>query len=146
MFKINPKIIKISPKMLNFRQIDPEISKKFLNYCKKPTQNKKRRTYPPNPTASPQTYLATLNDSFWQIFFSLNDSFWQIFFSRPICFFCNNFIWEKFLFGKTFFFVKKSFFVKKNFRQKKFPPKKKNSAEKKFSLKKNFSPKFFLTE
>ena len=58
MFKINPKIIKISPKMLTFRPIDPKISKKGISYCKKPTHNKKHGTYPQNPTASPQTYLA----------------------------------------------------------------------------------------
>ena len=43
MFKISPKII---PKMLNFRQIDPKISKKCVSYHKNPTHNKKCETCP----------------------------------------------------------------------------------------------------
>ena len=58
MFKIGQKMTKIDPKMSKIRQIDPKISKKCLNYCKNPTHDKKRGTWPQNPTAGPQTYLA----------------------------------------------------------------------------------------
>ena len=42
--------------MSKIRQIDPKISKKCLNYCKNPTHDKKRGTWPQNPTAGSQTY------------------------------------------------------------------------------------------
>ena len=38
--KIDPKMTKIDPKTLKIRQIDPKISKKCVNYCKIPTQDK----------------------------------------------------------------------------------------------------------
>ena len=44
MTKIDPKMTKIDPKMLKFRQIDPKISKKFVSYCKIPTQDKNHGT------------------------------------------------------------------------------------------------------
>ena len=58
LFKIAQKMTKIDPKMSKIRQIDPKISKKYLNYCKNPTHDKKRGIWPQNPTAGPQTYWA----------------------------------------------------------------------------------------
>ena len=51
-------MIRIDPKMSKIRKIDPKISKKYVNYYKNPTHNKKRGTCPQNPTAGPQTYWA----------------------------------------------------------------------------------------
>ena len=58
MFKIGPNMTQIDPKMLKIRQIDPNISKKCVSYCKNPTHDRKRESCPQNPTAGPQTYLA----------------------------------------------------------------------------------------
>ena len=58
MLKIGPKITKIGPKMLEIRKIKPKISKKCGSYRKHPSHNRKRGTYPQNPTAGPQTYWA----------------------------------------------------------------------------------------
>ena len=58
MTKIDPKMTKIDPKMLKIRQIDPKISKKCISYCKNSTPDKKRGSFPQNPTAGPQTYWA----------------------------------------------------------------------------------------
>ena len=62
MFKIGPNMTKINPKMLKIRQIDPEISKKCVNYCKNPTHDRKSGSCPQNPTAGPKTYWATRNN------------------------------------------------------------------------------------
>ena len=58
MFKISPKMTKINPKMSKIWKIDPNISKKCVNYYKNPSQNKKCETCPQNPTADPQSYCA----------------------------------------------------------------------------------------
>ena len=58
MFKIGPNMTKINPKMLKIRLIDPEISKKCVNYHKNPTYDRKRMMCPQNPTAGPQIYWA----------------------------------------------------------------------------------------
>ena len=44
--------------MLIIRQIDPDISKKYVSYCKIPNHDRKRRSCLQNPTAGPQTYWA----------------------------------------------------------------------------------------
>ena len=49
---------KIDPKMLKIRQIEPKISTKGISYCKNSTHDKKRASFPQNPTAGPQTYWA----------------------------------------------------------------------------------------
>ena len=49
---------KIDPKMSKIRQIDPKISKKWVSYCKIPTQDKKRGNWTQNPIVGPQTYWA----------------------------------------------------------------------------------------
>ena len=58
MTQIDPKMTKMDPKMLKIRQMDPRISKKCVSYCKIPTEVKKHRTCPPNPSAGPKTYWA----------------------------------------------------------------------------------------
>ena len=44
--------------MLIIRQIDPDISKKCVSYCKILTHDIKCGSCPQNPTAGPQTYWA----------------------------------------------------------------------------------------
>ena len=58
MFKISTNMTKIKPKMMKIRQIDPKISQKCISYCKNSTLDKKRGSFPQNPTAGPQTYWA----------------------------------------------------------------------------------------
>ena len=47
-------------------KIDPKISKECVSYCKIPTQDKKRGTFPKNPTAGPQT-IYTSGDQTYKV-------------------------------------------------------------------------------
>ena len=49
---------KINTKMTKLWKIDPNISKKCVNYYKIPSKNKKCGTCPQNPNADPQSFCA----------------------------------------------------------------------------------------